>query len=175
MGQLIDDLLQLSRVGRADLQLRRVDLSSLARSAETEIRRAAPERQAQFLIPDSVEVDGDRGLLQIVFDNLLGNAWKFTLPAPQAIIEFGVENRDGVSTYFVRDNGVGFDMAHADKLFAPFQRLHSERKFPGTGIGLATVRRIVERHGGRVWAESAVDRGATFFWTLATSTARNDL
>jgi two-component system, NtrC family, sensor kinase len=172
MGELIDDLLQLSRVGRADLRLRRVDLSSLARTVAAEIRRATPDRQAQFLIPDGVVADVDRGLLQVVFDNLLGNAWKFTAPAAQAIIEFGVEERDGVSRYFVRDNGVGFDMAYASKLFAPFQRLHSEIEFSGTGIGLATVRRIVERHGGRVWAEGAIDKGATVFWTLARSAAR---
>ena len=166
MGELIDDLLQLSRVGRTELQKQRVDLSALARSVAADLQRVEPERSVQFLIPEGVTADGDRGLLQAVLENLLGNAWKFTGTAGEAAIEFGAVERDGAPAYFVRDNGVGFDMAYAGKLFAPFQRLHSETKFPGTGIGLATVHRIIERHGGRVWAESAVGRGATFFWSL---------
>ena len=120
------------------------------------------------MIADGVVADADHRLLQVVLENLLGNAWKFTTTVAEAIIEFGVSQRDGVPTYFVRDNGAGFDMSQAGRLFTPFQRLHSEAKFPGTGIGLATVRRIVDRHGGRVWAESAVERGATFLWTLPT-------
>jgi DNA-binding response OmpR family regulator len=169
MGELIDDLLELSRVGRTELRRRNVDFSALARSVAGELRREFADRQVEFLIADGVSVDGDRGLLQVVLENLIGNAWKFTATVPQASIEFGVEQRDGVPAYFVRDNGVGFDMAYADRLFAPFQRLHSQVQFPGTGIGLATVQRIVERHGGRVWAESAVDQGATFLWTLTNS------
>ena len=168
MGELIDDLLELSKVGRAELQRRRVDLSDLARKVATELQRATPSRQVQVLIPDGVVADGDCRLLQVVLENLLGNAWKFTSTVTEAIVEFGVAQRDGVPTYFVRDNGAGFDMAYAGRLFTPFQRLHSESKFPGTGIGLATVHRIVDRHGGRVWAESAVERGATFLWTLPT-------
>jgi light-regulated signal transduction histidine kinase (bacteriophytochrome) len=123
----------------------------------------------QVLIPDGVVADADYRLLQVVFENLLGNAWKFTTAVAEALIEFGVSQQGGAPTYFVRDNGAGFDMAYAGKLFTPFQRMHSEARFPGTGIGLATVRRIVDRHGGRVWAESAVERGATFLWTLPTS------
>jgi len=166
MGELIDDLLQLSKVGRADLQRTRVDLSALALTVATELQRATPDRRVQVLIPEGLVADADYRLLQVVLENLLGNAWKFTTTVAEAIIECGVSLRDGVPTYFVRDNGAGFDMAQAGRLFAPFQRLHSEAKFPGTGIGLATVHRIVDRHGGRVWAESAVERGATFLWTL---------
>jgi two-component system NtrC family sensor kinase len=168
MGELIDDLLQLSKVGRAELQRKRVDLSGLARTVTTELERAAPHRRVQVVIADGVVADADYRLLQVVLENLLGNAWKFTTTVAEAIIEVGVSQRDGVSTYFVRDNGAGFDMSHAGKLFTPFHRLHAEAEFPGTGIGLATVRRIVDRHGGRVWAESAVEGGATFLWTLPT-------
>ncbi len=168
MGELIDDLLQLSKVGRADLQRTRVDLSGLARRVSTELQRAHPGRRVEVLIADGVFADADGRLLQAVLENLLGNAWKFTAPVSEAVIEFGASQRDGVPTYFVRDNGAGFNMTYAAKLFTPFQRLHTEAQFPGTGIGLATVQRIVDRHGGRVWAEGAVDRGATFFWTLPT-------
>jgi two-component system NtrC family sensor kinase len=166
MGELIDDLLQLSRVGRAELRPGPVDLSALAQKVATELQRGDPGRKARFQILEGTVVDADRGLIEAVLENLLGNAWKFTAAASEAIIEFGVEKRDGAPAYFVRDNGVGFDMADARKLFAPFQRLHSEAQFPGTGIGLATVLRIVDRHGGRVWAESALNLGATFYWTL---------
>jgi two-component system NtrC family sensor kinase len=171
MAELIDDLLKLSKVGRAGLQRRRVDLSVLARKVATELQNATPDRRVQVLIADAVVADADCRLLQVVLENLLGNAWKFTTPVAEAVIEFGESQRDGVPTYFVRDNGAGFDMADAGKLFTPFQRLHSHTKFPGTGIGLATVHRIVDRHGGRVWAESAVERGATFLWTLPTASA----
>jgi two-component system NtrC family sensor kinase len=171
MGELIDDLLELSKVGRAALQRRPVDLSVLARKVAAELQNATPARRVQVLIPDGMVADADQRLLRVVLENLLGNAWKFTTTVVEAIIELGVSQRDGVSTYFVRDNGAGFDMAHAGKLFTPFQRLHPESKFPGTGIGLATVHRIVDRHGGRVWAESAVERGATFLWTLPAQTA----
>jgi two-component system NtrC family sensor kinase len=166
MGELIDDLLELSRVGRAELRLGPVDLSALVRKVATELQSTDPGRKARFHILEGVVVTADRGLLEVVLENLIGNAWKFTMAA-DAIIEFGVAKYDGVPAYFVRDNGAGFDMAYAAKLFAPFQRLHSEGEFPGTGIGLATVLRIVDRHGGRVWADAAVDRGATFFWTLS--------
>ena len=169
MGELIDDLLQLSTVGRAELQRGRVDLSGLARIVATELERVNPDRRVQVSIADGVVANADYRLLQVVFENLLGNAWKFTTVVADATIEFGVSQQDGVPTYFVRDNGAGFDMSHAGRLFTPFQRLHAEAKFPGTGIGLATVRRIVDRHGGRVWAESVVDRGATFLWTLPTA------
>ena len=169
MGELIDDLLKLSKVGRAELQRKQVDLSDLARKVAAELQRATPGRRVKVLIADGVIADADHRLLQVVLENLLGNAWKFTATVAEAVIEFGVSQKDGVPAYFVRDNGAGFDMAHAARLFTPFQRLHPEAKFPGTGIGLATVHRIVDRHGGRVWAESAVERGATFLWTLPTS------
>jgi two-component system, NtrC family, sensor kinase len=169
MGELIDDLLQLAKVGRADMQRRPIDLSALVRTIATDLQRTKPGRRVEFLIPDEVVADVDRGLLQVVLENLLGNAWKFTSTVAAAIIEFGVTQQGALPTYFVRDNGVGFDMAYADKLFVPFQRLHSQSEFSGTGIGLATVHRIVDRHGGRVWAESAVNRGATFRWTVSTS------
>jgi two-component system NtrC family sensor kinase len=166
MGQLIDDLLQLSKVGRAELRRAHVDLSALARTIAAELQQANPERLVRTLIPGGVVAEGDYRLLHIVLENLLGNAWKFSAGVAEAVIEFGVAQSDGVSTYFVRDNGAGFDMARVERLFTPFQRLHGQSQFPGTGIGLATVHRIVDRHGGRVWAESVVGEGATFCWTL---------
>ncbi len=166
MGELIDDLLQLSRVGRAPLQRRRIDLSALARSVVAELRRAAPDRAVEVTIADGLVAEADPGLIRALLENLLGNAWKFTAKTDAAAIAFEAAEAAGETAFVVRDNGVGFDMAHADRLFAPFQRLHSEAEFPGTGIGLATVRRIVDRHGGRAWAEAAPGRGAAIFWTL---------
>ncbi len=166
MGHLIDDLLQLSKVGRAELRRQRVDLSGLAETVAAELRQANPERLVRTLIPPGVAAEGDHRLLRIVLENLLGNAWTFSADEAEAVIEFGVAHPEGVATYFVRDNGAGFDMAYAERLFTPFQRLHLQSQFPGTGIGLATVHRIVDRHGGRVWAESVIDQGATFLWTL---------
>ena len=166
MGELIDDLLQLSKVGRAELQRRQVDLSAIAWGVVADLRRAAPHRQVQVAIQDGIVANADQRLLQVVLENLLGNAWKFTANIAEARIELGTAQQENVISYFVRDNGAGFDMSYAQKLFAPFQRLHSEAKFPGTGIGLATVHRIVERHGGRIWGEGIVDQGATFSWTL---------
>jgi len=174
MGELIDDLLQLSRVGRTELQRRHVDLSTLACTVVDELRRATPDRRVQVRISEGVVANADRRLLQVVFENLFGNAWKFTAPVAEAAIEFGIEQREGAPAYFIRDNGVGFDMAYIDTLFTPFRRLHSSAEFPGTGIGLATVHRIVERHGGRIWAEGLVDKGAAFFWTLSNSGARHE-
>jgi signal transduction histidine kinase len=144
----------------------RVDLSALAKSVAGELRSREPARAATFSIEDGLVVEGDRRLLLIALENLLGNAWKFTLGKPEARIELGLIRHDGGTGCFVRDNGAGFDMAYADKLFEPFQRLHSQREFEGTGIGLATVARIIQRHGGRVWAEAAVGRGATVYFTL---------
>jgi DNA-binding response OmpR family regulator len=166
MGELIDDLLQLSRVGRAELQREQVDLSALACTIAADLQRSTPERRVEMLIAHGIIAEVDRGLMQVVLENLLGNAWKFTAAASDVVIQFGALQRDGACTYFVRDNGAGFDMSYAGRLFTPFQRLHSNAEFPGTGIGLATVHRIVERHGGRVWAEGAVGQGATFLWTL---------
>jgi light-regulated signal transduction histidine kinase (bacteriophytochrome) len=166
MGVLIDDLLELSRVGRSELRRERTDLSTLARSVAAELEAAASDRRVEFVIPDGLVANADSRLLRIVFQNLLGNAWKFTGKSAKAVIEVGATSHDGHVTYFVRDNGVGFDMAHAKKLFTPFQRLHSEAEFPGTGIGLATVQRIVDRHGGTVRAEAETGRGATIWFTI---------
>jgi PAS domain S-box-containing protein len=166
MAELIDDLLQLSRVTRSKLEREPVDLAALAQAIVAELRRAEPERKVVVEIADPLVVDGDRNLIRIALENLIGNAWKFTGPKAGARIEVGAHLRDGEASYFVRDNGVGFDMSYADKLFGAFQRLHPATDFPGTGIGLATVQRIVHRHGGRVWVEAAVDRGAEFRFTL---------
>ncbi len=166
MGQLIDDLLTLSRVTRAELQRVDLDLSALAETIAGELRRSDPERQVQFAIASELRARADPGLLRIVLENLLGNAWKFTAGRHDARIEFGRLQEGGELAYFVRDNGAGFDMAYAAKLFHAFQRLHGMREFPGTGIGLATVQRIVHRHGGKVWAEGTVGRGASFYFRL---------
>lgn len=166
MGLLIDDMLQLSSVGRADLRRGPVDLSEAARATAADLRRHEPEREVEVRIEDGLGCDADARLLRIALDNLIGNAWKFTAKAVRPEIAVGADRCGQETTYFVRDNGAGFDMQYADKLFQPFQRLHREADFPGTGIGLATVHRIVERHGGRVWAEGAVGRGATVFFTL---------
>ena len=166
LAALIDAMLTLSRLTRREMRVERVNLSVLAQSVADSLRAAEPRRQASILLPAELEARGDRELLRVVLENLLGNAWKFTSEQPQAQIEFGVAQVDGERAYFVRDDGAGFDMAYADKLFSPFQRLHRQEEFPGSGIGLATVERIVHRHGGRVWAEGAVNKGATFFFTL---------
>jgi len=166
LAALIDAMLILSRATRREMRVESVDLSTLARSVADSLRAEEPERQASILLPSKLEVRGDRELLRVVLENLLGNAWKFTSGKPQSQIEFGVTQVDGERAYFVRDDGAGFDMAYADKLFSPFQRLHREDEFPGDGIGLATVERILHRHGGRVWAEGAVNKGATFFFTF---------
>jgi PAS domain S-box-containing protein len=165
MNSLIDDLLKLSRVGRSDLQWQRVDLSTLAESVAAELRQAEPERALDLLITPNLRASGDEHLLRIVLDNLLRNAWKFTCHQPRARIEFGF-SAEPEPAFFVRDNGVGFDMAHAGKLFGVFQRLHSISEFPGTGVGLAIVQRIILRHRGRVWAAGVVNQGATFYFTL---------
>jgi two-component system, NtrC family, sensor kinase len=162
----IDDILMLSRVGREQIRRERIDFSALAREVARELQDASPDRQGRFEIPQGLEAEADPALTRIALDNLIGNAWKFTAPRDPAVIELGmVPGRP--PTYFVRDNGVGFDMQHADKVFAAFERLHTQREFPGTGIGLATVQRVVQRHGGRIWAESQVGVGTTFFFTLA--------
>ncbi len=166
MNELIEDLLQLSRVTSAELNRSRIDLSELARNVGLELEQKEPGRSVSLSIQDGLVVEVDGRLLRIVLDNLLGNAWKFTAKVPEPRIEFATERHDEGRVFFVRDNGAGFDMQYADKLFRPFQRLHSESEFPGTGIGLATVRRIVERHGGRVWVEGAPGRGASVFFTL---------
>jgi CHASE3 domain sensor protein/signal transduction histidine kinase len=166
MAELIDDLLQLSRVTRSELRREMVDLSALAADIATTLRQHEPQRALDVTIADRVVAQGDPRLLRVLLENLLGNAWKFTSQRPHAHIEFGLARHDGKPVYFVRDDGAGFDMAYADKLFGAFQRLHAATEFEGSGIGLATVARIAHRHGGRVWAEGAVDAGATFFFTL---------
>lgn len=166
MAALIDDLLMLSRISRVELRRTSVDLSKTARSVAAELRSRQPERDVHFEIEDGLLVTGDETLLRIVLANLLGNSWKFTSEAPSARIAFGAEQWDGERCFFVRDDGVGFEMDYMEKLFTPFQRLHSSSSFPGTGIGLATVKRIVQRHNGRVWAESAPGQGATFYLTI---------
>jgi PAS domain S-box-containing protein len=166
MAQLVDDLLKLSRLTRADMVLEPVDLGAIARSVADDLHAYSPARDVAFDIVAGAAVNGDKRLLAVLMDNLLGNAWKFTSKHPRAKIEFGVAERGGEHVYYVRDDGAGFDMAHVEKLFVPFQRLHAASDFPGTGIGLATVRRIVLRHGGRVWAEGELEKGATFYFTI---------
>lgn len=166
MGQLIDDLLSLSRVIRQEVKFETVDLTSLARSVAEQLARANPERRVTFVAADGVRVRGDAGLLRIVLENLIGNAWKFTQKREDARIEFGTMEKDRLPTIFIKDNGAGFDMAYVDKLFGAFQRLHEVKDFPGTGIGLATVQRIIHRHGGRISAEGAVGKGAAFYIVL---------
>ncbi len=166
MAELIDSLLMLARVTQSDLNREQVDLSDLAKDAAARLQNTEPERKSEFIITEGVINTGDRRLLSIVFENLVGNAWKFTRKREQTCIEFGCARENGQSVYFIRDNGAGFDMAYSDKLFGVFQRLHGMDEFEGTGIGLATVQRVIQRHGGRIWAEAAVDRGATFYFTL---------
>ena len=166
MGQLINDLLNLSRVTRREMTRSSVDLSALTKKIVMELQAQEPQRQVEFVIAEGMMVQGDAHLLRLALENLLSNAWKFTGPHSQARIEVGVMKRTEEAIHFVRDNGVGFDMAYSDKLFIPFQRLHSMHEFPGTGIGLATVHRIITRHGGRIWPEAAVNQGASFYFTL---------
>ncbi|MBE8967617.1 hypothetical protein IQ277_15555 [Nostocales cyanobacterium LEGE 12452] len=166
MAQLIDDLLNLSRLTRSEMRYEKVDLSALVEAIATDLHKTQPERQVEFIITPGLVANGDTHLLRIVLENLLGNAWKFTGKHQKARIEFGLLQQNDTSMYFVRDDGTGFDMAYIDKLFGAFQRLHAMTEFEGTGIGLATVQRIIHRHGGRVWAESAVEQGATFYFTL---------
>jgi len=166
MSQLIDDVLHLSRVTRADLRDQEVDLSSIAGLILARLQESEPERKMDAKVRPGVLVTGDSQLLKIAMENLLANAWKFTAKEPESRIEFGMMQAGGEATYFVRDNGAGFDMTYNDRLFGPFQRLHPQGEFPGNGIGLATVQRIIHRHGGRVWAEGLVGQGATFYFTM---------
>jgi two-component system NtrC family sensor kinase len=166
MGHLIDAMLDLAQVTRASFRREKVDLSLLATSVAGQLRASQPDRNVEFIIPRALEATGDPHLLRALLENLFGNAWKFTSRRAAAVIELGVIDSASPRVYSVRDNGAGFDMAYAGKLFGPFQRLHSSSAFTGTGIGLATVKRIVDRHGGRVWAEGRVDHGATVHFTL---------
>ena len=166
MGVLIDDLLSLSRVTRSEMRHETVNLSALAQSIAEELRKTQPERQVTFVVAPGLTTCGDTHLLRLLMENLLSNAWKFTGNRLKARIEFGVTQSDGKEVFFVRDDGAGFESLYTDKLFNAFQRLHSSKEFEGTGIGLATVKRIINRHGGKVWAEGAVEKGATFYFTL---------
>jgi light-regulated signal transduction histidine kinase (bacteriophytochrome) len=166
MSELVDDLLKLSRLARSEIVPGLVDLSRLAQSVAEVLQQAAPERIVDFSILPGMKAYGDERLLRIVLENLIGNAHKFTAGHASARIEVGQLEKDGETVYFIRDDGAGFDMAYAAKLFGAFQRLHSPSQFEGNGIGLATVQRIILRHGGKVWAESAVEQGATFYFTL---------
>ena len=166
MGELIDGLLKLSRLTRSEMHQEKVDLSALAEEITTRLQETQPKRRAKFIISSGLTARGDPQMLRVLLENLLGNAWKFTSKIPQAGIEFGSTNNGDRKTFFVKDNGAGFDMAYTDKLFGAFQRLHDTTEFPGTGIGLATVQRIINRHGGSIRAEGAVGKGATFYFTL---------
>ena len=167
MSQLIDDLLELSRVSRGQIQHEQVDLSTLVESICNDLRETQPDRDVTFIDAKGLTATGDPALLRAAMGNLLGNAWKYTGKRQHATIEIGSARENGREVYFVKDDGAGFDMEYADKLFLPFHRLHSESEFDGTGIGLATVQRIISRHGGSIWAESKPDHGATFYFTLS--------
>ena len=166
MGQLIDDVLHLSRVTSAEMRSQEVDLSAMAALVLERLHEAEPSREVTVRVRPGVIVRGDGRLLMIALENLLQNAWKFTGPSAEPVIEFGSGQRDGELAYFVKDNGVGFDMGYASRLFGPFQRLHRSAEFPGSGIGLATAQRVIHRHGGRIWAEARPGEGATFLFTL---------
>jgi signal transduction histidine kinase len=166
MAELIDDLLNLSRVTTSTMRAEKVDLSATARSIMEDLCRSGPDRKVEFIAPEKEEVYGDAHLLRIAMENLLRNSWKYTSHHDHARIEFGCIQPDGELVHFVRDDGSGFDQRSADRLFQPFQRLHSAAEFPGNGVGLATVKRIIQRHGGEIWAESEPEKGATFYFTL---------
>jgi PAS domain S-box-containing protein len=167
MGRLVDDLLNLSRIGRQELQRQTTALSGLVEEVVAELKRETVDRVVHWRIQALPAVDCDSGLMKLVFTNLLSNAVKYSRPRPEAVIEVGYRRANGQTALFVRDNGVGFDMAHAAKLFGVFQRFHRVDEFEGTGVGLATVERIIRKHGGEIWAEAAVDQGATFYFTVA--------
>jgi light-regulated signal transduction histidine kinase (bacteriophytochrome) len=166
MGHLIDDLLNLSLMMRREMRKEEVDLGELAHSVTAELQKTEAGRQVQFVVQKGALAYGDPRLLRAVLENLLGNAWKFTRKRSRARVEFGATQQEEQTIYFVRDNGAGFDMKYVDRLFVPFQRLHSTDEFSGNGIGLTIASRIINRHGGRIWAEGEVEKGATFYFTL---------
>jgi light-regulated signal transduction histidine kinase (bacteriophytochrome) len=165
MDGLIEALLELSRVGRSQMKMHPMDLSALARSLAADLRKTDPNRNVEFVVAPDLHATGDERLLRVALNNLLANAWKFTARQPNARIEFGFQPGENPA-FFVRDNGAGFDMAYATKLFGVFQRLHTASEFPGTGVGLATVQRIINRHGGRTWATGEPNQGATFYFSI---------
>ncbi len=169
MSVLIDDLLNLARVSRGEVRREKVDLTALAKAVANELQQGEPDRQVEFVITDDLCAEGDSLLLRLVLQNLLGNAWKYTSHHDCGRIEFGADETNGSSVYFVRDDGAGFDPRYKARLFGVFQRLHGPAEFPGTGVGLATVQRIVRRHGGDIWADGAVEKGATFYFSLFSS------
>src|SRR5581483_11527151 len=166
MAALIDDLLHLARVSRAEVRRAPIDLTQIAHATVAELRQQEPERRVDVRIEEGLRAEADGALITVALANLIGNAWKFTARTESARIEFGARHGAAGLVFFVRDNGAGFDMAYAHKLFGVFQRLHRQEDFPGTGVGLATVNRIVRRHGGRIWAESRPGQETTFFFTL---------
>jgi light-regulated signal transduction histidine kinase (bacteriophytochrome) len=166
MDRLIEGILRLSRLSLAELSPTKVDLSDLARRVIAKLKAAESDRKVETSVQDGMSVRGDPDLLGVALDNLIGNSWKFTSKRQDAKIEFGSKLLDGCRVYYVHDNGVGFDKSLTDKLFLPFQRLHSDSDYAGSGIGLTLVSRIVSRHNGRVWADGELDRGATFYFTL---------
>jgi light-regulated signal transduction histidine kinase (bacteriophytochrome) len=166
MSRLIDELLKLSRVTRLEMHTEDVNLSEITGRIVRELAETQPQRQVEFVIAPGITARGDSQLLQILLRNLLENAWKFTSKNPLTRIEFGLKVYNEEKVYYIKDNGVGFDMKYASRLFQPFQRLHRESDFSGTGIGLATAQRIVHRHGGRIWAEAEIGKGATFYFTI---------
>jgi light-regulated signal transduction histidine kinase (bacteriophytochrome)/HAMP domain-containing protein len=171
MGQLIEDLLNLSRVSRVELARREIDFGEVARQVATDLHVRDPARAVEIVVWDDMPANADPRLLRAALENLMGNAWKFTAKVERPRIEVGALRDGERSTFFVKDNGAGFDMVYASKLFGAFQRLHSEREYAGTGIGLATVQRIVHRHGGRIWADAKIGKGAVFFFTLEPGAA----
>jgi light-regulated signal transduction histidine kinase (bacteriophytochrome) len=172
MSQLIDDLLRLSRISRQEIKLTNTDLSALAGAVMADVRAADPNRAVELVVQPGLAAQTDPGLIRIALENLLGNAWKFTGKRERAKIEFGATAPDGQAVFFIRDNGAGFKVEYVNRMFTPFQRLHSEKEFPGTGIGLAITQRIIQRHGGRIWAEGSVGEGAVFYFTLGDASKK---
>jgi light-regulated signal transduction histidine kinase (bacteriophytochrome) len=166
MASVLDGLLEISRISRAELSIEEFDLSQLVQTLAAEFQVQDPNRKIKFIIPHGIKIIGDARLLTMVMSNLINNAFKFTANKAEAEIEFGMMDNNGTKTYFLRDNGAGFDMRHYGKLFTPFERLHSNNIFAGTGVGLASVQRVIQRHNGKVWAEGTIDIGATFFFSL---------
>ncbi|MDH5259179.1 MAG: PAS domain S-box protein [Gammaproteobacteria bacterium] len=166
MGELIDNMLILSRVTRHDIQQQTVDMSEIARTIAEGLKQQDEHRDVKIVIPDELKIQGDAHLIKIMLDNLIGNAWKYSSKTAHAVIEFGKSEKEGEDIYYIKDNGSGFDMKYASKLFVAFQRLHSAIDYAGSGVGLATVYRIINRHNGRIWAEATPDKGATFYFTL---------